>query len=102
MACYHARDLPVGGLDAILDSKLTVWSGMCWGAAGFVVFGVAPGLGLPPELPGMVAATLSKRQVWWVFTVACTFAALGLLMAGALALARLYIPGAIVLPWKLR
>src|SRR5665647_2517250 len=29
---------------------------MAWAAAGFVVTGLAPGLGLSPEVPGMVAA----------------------------------------------
>lgn len=53
--------------------------GMFWGFAGFAVFTLAPGLGLPPELPGMPAADLLDRQVWWVATVAATSVGLGLI-----------------------
>ena len=44
--------------------------GLFWGLAGFAVFTLAPGLGLPPELPAMPAADLLPRQVWWTATVA--------------------------------
>ena len=37
--------------------------GLVWGFAGFAVFTLAPGLGLPPELPAMPAADLVARQV---------------------------------------
>jgi cobalt transporter subunit CbtA len=53
-----------------------------WGLAGFAVFTLAPGLGLPPELPAMPAAELGGRQLWWVATVASTATALGLLVYG--------------------
>lgn len=53
--------------------------GVFWGLAGFAVFTLAPGLGLPPELPAMPAAELGPRQLWWVATVICTALALGLL-----------------------
>lgn len=46
--------------------------GVLWGLAGFAVFTLAPGLGLPPELPAMPAADLGARQVWWVATVLAT------------------------------
>lgn len=54
--------------------------GLFWGLAGFAVFTLAPGLGLPPELPAMPAAELGPRQLWWVATVLCTGIALGLLV----------------------
>ena len=54
--------------------------GLFWGLAGFTVFTLAPGLGLPPELPAMPAAELGARQLWWVATVSCTAIALGLLV----------------------
>lgn len=54
--------------------------GLLWGLAGFVVFTVAPGLGLPPEVPGTEPAPLLARQVWWVATVAATGAGLALLV----------------------
>ena len=40
-----------------LAGGLTGWrQGVIWGLAGFAVFTLAPGLGLPPELPAMPAA----------------------------------------------
>jgi len=56
--------------------------GLLWGLAGFAAFTVAPGLGLPPELPAMPAADLAARQVWWVGTVAATAGGLALLAFG--------------------
>lgn len=53
--------------------------GVFWGFAGFAVFTLAPGLGLPPELPAMPAADLLQRQAWWVATVAATAAGLALI-----------------------
>jgi cobalt transporter subunit CbtA len=53
--------------------------GVFWGLAGFVVFTLAPGLGLPPELPAMPAAELGPRQVWWVGTAVSAGIALWLL-----------------------
>ena len=46
--------------------------GILWGLAGFACFSLAPGLGLPPELPGTEAAPLAARQIWWIGTVAAT------------------------------
>lgn len=44
--------------------------------SGFAAFALSPSLGLPPELPGMQAADLSDRQIWWVMTAAATVAGL--------------------------
>jgi len=49
-----------------------VIQGMAWGLAGFVVFFASPSLGLPPELPGTEAASLTDRQLWWLTTAAST------------------------------
>jgi cobalt transporter subunit CbtA len=46
--------------------------GILWGLAGFACFSLAPGLGLPPELPGTEAAPLVARQLWWIGTVVAT------------------------------
>jgi len=54
-------------------------AGLVWGAAGFVVFILAPGLGLPPEVPGTVAASVPARQAWWLATVVLTAGGLALL-----------------------
>ncbi|WP_117194519.1 CbtA family protein [Rhizobium terrae] len=53
--------------------------GLMFGIAGFLTVSLAPGLGLPPELPGMPAAELGSRQVWWISTAACTAIGLGLI-----------------------
>ncbi|CAA0097424.1 Uncharacterised protein [Starkeya nomas] len=66
-----------------LAGGLTGWrQGVIWGLAGFAVFTLAPGLGLPPELPAMPAADLAARQVWWVGTAAATAAGLALIAFG--------------------
>ena len=56
--------------------------GVLWGLAAFAVFTLAPGLGLPPELPAMPTADLGDRQLWWFATVASTAAGLALLVYG--------------------
>jgi cobalt transporter subunit CbtA len=62
-----------------LAGGISNWrKGVIWGFAGFAVFTLAPGLGLPPELPAMPAADLFARQVWWIGTVAATAAGLAL------------------------
>jgi len=53
--------------------------GVFWGLAGFAIFTLAPGLGLPPELPAMPAADLMQRQIWWWATVVATAIGLGLI-----------------------
>jgi cobalt transporter subunit CbtA len=50
----------------------TARTGLAWAAAAFVATGLAPALGLPPELPGSAAADLMARQIWWIGTVAAT------------------------------
>ncbi len=61
-----------------LNQTMTLRSGLAWGAAGFVVFVLAPNFGLPPELPGMQAGDLQARQIWWFATVILTAIGLGL------------------------
>ena len=72
--------------------------GVFWGFAGFAVFTLAPGLGLPPELPAMPAAELLDRQVWWVGTVAATAAGLALIAFRGTALFSLIGVALIVAP----
>ena len=59
-------------------TRISLTKGAVWGVAGFIVFFVAPGLGLPPEIPGVQAAAIEERQYWWLFSVVCV--GLGLLM----------------------
>ena len=72
--------------------------GVFWGLAGFAVFTLAPGLGLPPELPAMPAAELGARQLWWVATVASTALALALLFYGRSLIAVIFAVALLVAP----
>jgi cobalt transporter subunit CbtA len=56
--------------------EITARNGILFGLAGFVSVQLAPALGLPPEMPGMAAADLGARQLWWVATVLATAAGL--------------------------
>ena len=49
----------------------SIYTGLIWGAVGWLCFFLWPALGMRPELPGEVGASLQNRQAWWVFTVAC-------------------------------
>jgi cobalt transporter subunit CbtA len=49
---------------ALRQGAVTWRDGLFWGLAGFAAFALAPGLGLPPELPGSEAAPLLERQLW--------------------------------------
>ena len=50
--------------------------GLLWGLAGFFIISLAPALGLPPEVPGAMAAALGDRQFWWFLCVGLTAAGL--------------------------
>ncbi len=67
------------GAYAIRGYAVSWREGLVWGFAGFIVFTAAPGLGLPPELPGMPVADLTARQTWWIGTAAATAGGLCLL-----------------------
>ncbi len=72
--------------------------GLLWGAAGFACFTVAPTLGLPPELPGSVAAAVGPRQIWWVGTALATGVGLALIVFGRHVALKILGVAAIVLP----
>src|ERR1700745_2045609 len=72
--CLAAR-----GRARIAGGTVTWRTGLFWGLAGFATFTLAPGLGLPPELPGTEAAPLLQRQLWWVTTAAATGGGMALL-----------------------
>ncbi len=66
---------------AISFSGQTGWrKGLLWGAAGFVVFFLAPSLGLAPKLPGTSGASLLHQQLWWIATAAATAGGIAMLV----------------------
>jgi cobalt transporter subunit CbtA len=71
--------LLLNGAVALLRRSINWREGFLWGLGAFVAFVIAPGLGLPPELPGIAAAPLLDRQFWWVATVIATAAGLSII-----------------------
>lgn len=67
---------------ALRGQPVGLQQGLLWGAAGFAAASLAPSIGLPPELPGMTAAPLAERQLWWLLTVVSTAAGLALMSFG--------------------
>ncbi len=57
-------------------------TGILWGVAGFVAFHLAPGFSLAPEVPGVAAADVTARQIWWFATVGAAAVALWLIAFG--------------------
>ncbi|RXF73728.1 CbtA family protein [Hansschlegelia zhihuaiae] len=71
---------------ALSPAGLTVRTGVAFGLAGFAATGLAPSLGLAPELPGSAAGDLLLRQGWWIATAIATAAGIALLAYGRPAL----------------
>lgn len=90
--------LLLAGIFALRGRVVSWREGLFWGLGGFVVFTAAPGLGLPPELPGMPVADLTLRQTWWIGTACATAAGLGLLVFRKASWAAILGLGLIVLP----
>ncbi len=57
--------LVLAAVSVLSGIEVTAKNGIVWGLAGYLVFQLAPAFGLPPELPGMPAADLGARQIWW-------------------------------------
>ncbi|MEQ6203067.1 CbtA family protein [Sulfitobacter sp. HNIBRBA2951] len=57
-------------------------TGIIWGVAGFVAAHLAPGFSLAPEVPGVAAADVAERQIWWYATVVAAGIAMWLLAFG--------------------
>lgn len=70
------------GLASDRGATINARTGPVWGLAGFVAFHFAPAFSLPPEVPGVAAADLAARQIWWWGTVAATAAGLALVGLG--------------------
>lgn len=69
-----------------------------WAVAGFFVTGLAPALGLAPELPGASAAGLEARQIWWIGTAIATALGLAAIFFGRHVIWSIVGVGLIVLP----
>jgi cobalt transporter subunit CbtA len=65
-----------------LGKTIDLRIGLLWGLAGYAAFQLAPALGLPPELPGTMAADLHARQIWWLGTALATGGGLALFAYG--------------------
>jgi cobalt transporter subunit CbtA len=83
LSTFAANLLMGVGYSFVLVAVYLLWreprstlAGALYGLAGFLVFFAAPGLGLPPELPGTAAAELTSRQQWWAMTAVATAAGL--------------------------
>jgi len=68
--------LVIGAVSLFANIPITFANGALWGIAGFLTFTLAPAFGLAPELPGMPAADLGARQLWWIGTAIATGAAI--------------------------
>lgn len=96
--------LLVVGAFALSGRPVEGREGLLWGIGGFAAFTLSPALGLPPELPGTIAADLAVRQAWWAFAVLGAAGGLAVLTFGKgwwrlpLGLALLVLPHAVGAP----
>jgi cobalt transporter subunit CbtA len=85
-------------------SEPTLPRALAWSVGAFAAVGLAPAIGLPPELPGMGEQALGPRQLWWLGTVMGTGLGLYLLakvrtpLAVAIGLAAIVVPHVIGAP----
>lgn len=90
--------LIMGAAFSLKDDNIGLKKGLLWGLAGYIVFFLAPSLGLPPVVPGTEEAALQGRQEWWTLTVIVTAVSLAILFFAkpwwlkVLAIALLIIP----------
>lgn len=61
--------VPLMGLAQDRGARIDARTGLVWGLAGFIAVHFAPGFTLAPEVPGVAAADVQARQVWWFATV---------------------------------
>jgi cobalt transporter subunit CbtA len=72
--------LLLAGAMTLSGRDVSLGAGTVWGLVGYLVFSIAPALGLAPELPGMPSAELTARQIWWWATVLATAGGIALLV----------------------
>lgn len=88
----------MAGISLLAGIPITTSNGMVWGLCAFLAVSVAPAAGLPPELPGMPAADLFDRQIWWLGTIVATGAGLFLIATRRETWAKALAVGLIGLP----
>ncbi|AWN47858.1 cobalt transporter [Methylobacterium terrae] len=92
--------LLLGAVLIAAGREVTPSEALRFGIGGFLAASLAPAIGLPPELPGVAAAALESRQLWWVATAVATAVGLYLIavrrgpVATGLGLALLVAPHA--------
>lgn len=86
------------GLAESAGRRIDAQTGLLWGLTGYAAFQLAPAMGLPPELPGTIAAELGARQVWWWLTVGMTAGGVALLAYGRQVWAFVVAGAALALP----
>ncbi|KMO31467.1 cobalt transporter [Methylobacterium tarhaniae] len=64
--------LLLGAVLVATGRAVTPSEALRFGIGGFLAASLAPAVGLPPELPGIAAAALESRQLWWVATALAT------------------------------
>jgi len=82
------------GMGHVINAR----SGILWGLAGFITFHLAPGLTLAPEVPGVAAADVFERQIWWTATVAAAGIAMWLIAFGGNLVSYVIAAGLLMLP----
>ncbi len=85
VAIYIGFALMMVAALAFAESKgvvVTARRGILWGLGGFAAIQLFPSIGLAPELPGMLAAEVIPRQIWWASTVIATIIGLSAIVFG--------------------
>lgn len=85
MMVYAGYGLMLVALMAVTEvqgNTVSARQGLLWGLAGFVTMQLAPAFGLAPEVPGVAAADVQLRAIWWLGTAVATGLALWLIVFG--------------------
>lgn len=85
MLIYTAYGFVLMALMAFAEDRgatVNARAGLAWGMAGFIAAHFAPAISLPPEVPGVAAADVAPRQIWWFACVATTALGLWLIAFG--------------------
>lgn len=86
------------GVSLVSGISITPQNAIMWGLCGFLAIALAPAAGLAPEPPGMPAADLTARQIWWVGTALATGIGIYLIASRRSPMALMAAPIVIALP----